>query len=289
VGDEAFSRKCFARIEAIKEKGATILLASHSANTVIELCDRAVLIDGGERLLVGEPKMVVSNYQRLLYAPVEQMPSVLEEIRELDHEGASPETSAIAAQAFGIAPVDEELEDPEDMGSYDPELEPASTVEYLKQGARIDNVRILDARGRRVNVLRTWQAYTYAYDVEFTEAATFVRFGMMLKLTSGFELGGQVSESDETGIELVVPGTCWEVRFQFKPMLVPGTYFLNAGVQGRDDAEEKYLHRIMDAAIFRIDPLRRGSITGHVDLSDGSRAEAKRIPELTQRTDVSER
>jgi lipopolysaccharide transport system ATP-binding protein len=289
VGDEAFSRKCFSRIEAIKEKGATILLASHSANTVIELCDRAVLIDGGERLLVGEPKMVVSNYQRLLYAPVEQMPSVLEEIRELDHEGASPETSAIAAKAFGIAPVDEELEDPEDMGSYDPELEPASTVEYLKQGARIDNVRILDARGRRVNVLRTWQAYTYAYDVEFIEAATFVRFGMMLKLTSGFELGGQVSESDGKGIELVVPGTCWEVRFQFKPMLVPGTYFLNAGVRGRDDAEEKYLHRIMDAAIFRIDPLRRGSITGHVDLSDGSRAEAKRIPELTQRTDVSER
>lgn len=67
VGDEAFSRKCFARIEAIKEKGATILLASHSANTVIELCDRAMLVERGERLLTGSPKVVVSRYQRLLY------------------------------------------------------------------------------------------------------------------------------------------------------------------------------------------------------------------------------
>ena len=288
VGDEAFSRKCFSRIEEIKEKGATILLASHSANTVIELCDRAVLVERGERLLSGEPKTVVSRYQRLLYAPPDQVPSVLKEIRDLDHEGASSEASSIAAPALGIAPMDEEPEDPEDMGSYDPEFEPESTVEYLKLGARIDNVRILDRLGRRVNVLRTWQTYTYAYDVEFLEAATHVRFGMMLKLTSGFELGGQVSEPTGKGIEQVVAGTCFEIRFRFKPSLVPGTYFLNAGVRGWDDAGEKYLHRIMDAAIFRIAPFRRGRITGRVDLSDGSWAVAKKAPESTQQRDIRE-
>jgi lipopolysaccharide transport system ATP-binding protein len=288
VGDEAFSRKCFSRIEEIKEKGATILLASHSANTVIELCDRAVLIESGERLLSGEPKMVVSRYQRLLYAPADQVSSVLEEIRNLDHEGTSSETSSIATPALGLAQVDEEPEDPEDMGSYDPEFEPESTVEYLKLGARIDNVRILDPLGRRVNVLRTWQTYTYAYDVEFLEAATNVRFGMMLKLTSGFELGGQVSEPVGKGIDQVVPGTTFEVRFRFKPSLVPGTYFLNAGVRGWDDVGERYLHRIMDAAIFRIDPLRRGRISGRVDLSDGSWAVAKKAPESAQQRDMRE-
>src|SRR5690348_2740583 len=37
VGDELFQRKCFARIDAIRSKGATILFVSHSANAVVEL------------------------------------------------------------------------------------------------------------------------------------------------------------------------------------------------------------------------------------------------------------
>jgi lipopolysaccharide transport system ATP-binding protein len=77
------------------------------------------------------------------------------------------------------------------------------------------------------------------------------------------------------------------VRFQFKPALVPGTYFLNAGVRGREDSVEKYLHRVMDAAIFRIDPLRRERITGRVDLSDGSQAAAKRVMLTTPQRDAT--
>lgn len=286
VGDEAFSRKCFSRIEAIKSKGATILLATHSANTVIELCDRAVLIEKGERLLTGEPKTVIARYQRLLYAVPEKVASVLEEIRELDSETLEyglGSNSEPRVEGRALDPEEDELlDDPQDMGSYDAELKPESTVEYISQGARIDNVRILDALGRRVNVLRTWQTYTYAFDVEFLEAATTVRFGMMLKLTSGFELGGQVSEPAGKGIELALPGTRWEARFQFKPSLVPGTYFLNAGVRGIEGGEEKYLHRILDAAIFRIDPLRRDCVTGRVDLSGGEPPAARMAPERTQ-------
>ena len=44
VGDELFQRKCFSRIEAIRAQGATILFVSHSGGTIIELCDRAILL-----------------------------------------------------------------------------------------------------------------------------------------------------------------------------------------------------------------------------------------------------
>src|SRR3546814_8970771 len=43
VGDEAFQRKCFARIERLRSKGVTILFVSHSASAVLELGDRAIL------------------------------------------------------------------------------------------------------------------------------------------------------------------------------------------------------------------------------------------------------
>ncbi|MFT5591573.1 MAG: lipopolysaccharide transport system ATP-binding protein, partial [Bradyrhizobium sp.] len=59
VGDELFQRKCFSRIEAIRAKGATILLVSHSGGQIVELCDQAVLMDAGEKLAIGTPKQIV--------------------------------------------------------------------------------------------------------------------------------------------------------------------------------------------------------------------------------------
>ena len=52
VGDEAFQRKCHARIERLRNDGATILFVSHSAGMVIELCNRAVLLGCGGLLMV---------------------------------------------------------------------------------------------------------------------------------------------------------------------------------------------------------------------------------------------
>jgi len=69
VGDEAFQRKCFARIYDLQEKGVTVLFVSHSATSIIELCDHAVLVDGGEIIATGTPKIVVANYQKMIYAP----------------------------------------------------------------------------------------------------------------------------------------------------------------------------------------------------------------------------
>ena len=50
VGDEAFTRKCAARIDEIKDQGATILFVSHAAHLVMELCDRALLLERGQAL-----------------------------------------------------------------------------------------------------------------------------------------------------------------------------------------------------------------------------------------------
>ena len=45
VGDEAFQRRCFGRIEQLRESGVTILFVSHAASTVMQVCDRALLLD----------------------------------------------------------------------------------------------------------------------------------------------------------------------------------------------------------------------------------------------------
>ena len=86
VGDESFQRKCFARIKSIQEGGGTILFVSHSAASVVQLCDRAMLLDRGERLLCGRPKLVVSKYQTLLNATAERQGVLRAEILAIDQD-----------------------------------------------------------------------------------------------------------------------------------------------------------------------------------------------------------
>lgn len=269
VGDEAFNRKCFARIEEIKREGATILFVSHSPGLVVELCDRAVLMEGGERLLTSDPKTVIARYHRLLYAPRAQVGAIREEIRRIDRgeeEAPAPAPAPGARAARPTAPV---------HGRYDPRLVPESTVEYPPHGARIRNPRILDARGDRVNVLVPGERYHYAYEVDFESDAFRVRFGMMIKLVTGFELAGQASHPLRSGIEHVPTGATARVRFPFQALLVPGVYFLNAGVLGIRDDEAGYLHRVLDASIFRVEATGPIRATGAIDLTQGAAAEVE--------------
>ena len=69
VGDEAFQRKCFARLERFRGDGGTLLFVTHHPGTILQLCDRALLLDQGESLFFGNPRDALTLYQRVLYAP----------------------------------------------------------------------------------------------------------------------------------------------------------------------------------------------------------------------------
>jgi ABC-type multidrug transport system ATPase subunit len=48
VGDAAFQEKCLEKIEATKNSGVTILFVSHSAESVKQLCNRAIVLQKGK-------------------------------------------------------------------------------------------------------------------------------------------------------------------------------------------------------------------------------------------------
>jgi ABC-type polysaccharide/polyol phosphate transport system ATPase subunit len=66
VGDEAFQRKCFGKIFEFKQRGGTIVFVSHDAGAVERLCDRAVLLQGGEVTFDGPTHAAIVEYRRLL-------------------------------------------------------------------------------------------------------------------------------------------------------------------------------------------------------------------------------
>lgn len=64
VGDEAFQRKSFARVRQFYERGATILLVSHTMDTIQAMCQRAAWLDHGVMKAVGEVDEVISAYRQ---------------------------------------------------------------------------------------------------------------------------------------------------------------------------------------------------------------------------------
>lgn len=56
VGDEPFQRKCMEKIHEFQAEGRSIILVSHSADQIIDICDRAVVLDGGKIAASGEAR-----------------------------------------------------------------------------------------------------------------------------------------------------------------------------------------------------------------------------------------
>jgi len=264
VGDEAFQRRCFSRLLQIRDEGTTIFFVSHSAALVVELCDRAILIDRGELLLSGRPKMVVSKYHRLMYASDDKAAILRQEIKDsASQQQYIPDTSSADGRQENGAT--EEGETTRDF--FEPTLVSKSTVKYEQQGGEIIDPHIETLNGERVNVLSRGQQYDYVYEIRFNDEAYGVRWGTVIKTIPGLEIGGVISHPVGNGLEYVESGDVINAKLRFTCSLLPGTYFMNAGVVGIVNGAEQFLDRIMDAFMFRVHPEANLKVVGIVDFS----------------------
>ena len=62
VGDAKFQEKCLNRIDEIRDSGVTVLFVSHSAQQVLKLCTKGVLLDQGKVAATGTAREVTKKY-----------------------------------------------------------------------------------------------------------------------------------------------------------------------------------------------------------------------------------
>lgn len=65
VGDAAFQQKCHDALNAAREAGKTILLITHDMDQVQRFCDRAMLLERGNLVEIGDPRSVARRYMHL--------------------------------------------------------------------------------------------------------------------------------------------------------------------------------------------------------------------------------
>lgn len=67
VGDERFRKKSLSKMEQlIRDKNRTVILVSHSMETIQKFCDTVLWIHEGEMKEIGEPKVVLAHYQEFM-------------------------------------------------------------------------------------------------------------------------------------------------------------------------------------------------------------------------------
>jgi len=62
VGDQDFQDKCFQKFVDFKEQGKTVILVSHSMQTVQTMCDHVAWLNHGELNAVGAAEPTIKAY-----------------------------------------------------------------------------------------------------------------------------------------------------------------------------------------------------------------------------------
>ena len=62
VGDVAFQKKCLGKMGEVSKEGRTILFVSHNMAAISSLCNKSILLEGGQVLYLGKTSEAISRY-----------------------------------------------------------------------------------------------------------------------------------------------------------------------------------------------------------------------------------
>lgn len=111
VGDAAFQQKCFDVFNGMREEGRTIVFVTHDMSAVTRFCHRAMLLERGEIVSIGDPRQIADRYLELAFG------------RTIGHED---DAVGSARMGDGSARVSDVWigDDPTDRQSVAPQAEP---------------------------------------------------------------------------------------------------------------------------------------------------------------------
>jgi lipopolysaccharide transport system ATP-binding protein len=216
VGDAEFQKKCIARMENVRASGRTVLFVSHNMPTVLRLCPRVILLDGGKVIADGRAQDVVEAY----LATSEQTTAV----REWSDPDEAPGDDRIRLKAVRVRSKDRhgqevDIREPVEIEveyrqlSEDPELRPGVTLRFANDEGVVLFIaseftyRTIWQRPRRPGIVRSICTIPGNF---LAEGRVFVR----VVVSSIEPAEAHVNEDDVVAFIVVDPGTGDGVRGQ---------------------------------------------------------------------------
>ncbi|MFO7559433.1 MAG: ABC transporter ATP-binding protein, partial [Desulfobacterales bacterium] len=220
VGDTKFQKKCFDKIQSFKKEGRTILFVSHDTGSIVSICNRAILINGGIIYDQGEPSYIAKVYHRLLFDQDYGENKSLQEDNNSGSESMTQEREEDQKENATAAGDDNESNHSVSTNSIssgnDKELRYGDRkIEIFKAGIRND-------KGVSTTVVNFAESCQLFFQARFVEDINEkIAFGFIISNAKGLEIFGTKGGFYDVWIP---PGKCGQVvecTAKINMMLVP--------------------------------------------------------------------
>ena len=254
VGDTIFQRKCFSKIDSIFKDGKTVILVSHNRNTIISLCNSAILLDHGKVLCSGETEPVIREYEKLCnkkFFAVNAKNDNTQKDATIDNETK-----------------DQKNKQPENKLLWDHTLEADDQIFYKKSDIELEDFGIYDLEGNKVNILETGSSYkisaTFLSKEDLDDGITFA---MRIKSIEGYLAAWVGFPFEKNKYLSFQEGQRERVEFLFDCNLLGGDFSIDAGLQSFTD-NDLYIHiGVINLCLFKIHRDLQMNKHGLVDLN----------------------
>ena len=182
VGDVFFQAKCYRKFEEFKQQGKTILFVSHDLGSITKYCDRAILLNKGEKIFEGTPKETVDIYKKVLVNQFE--PSEL----ETDED------------ANDITKFSKDKDWKKSI-QVNPEL-----IEYGEKSAEIIDYALLDENGLITNTFMKGTVFSVRMKIQAHKEVKEPIFAFTIKNLQGIELTGTNTTYEKAEVPPMEPG-----------------------------------------------------------------------------------
>jgi hypothetical protein len=194
VGDAAFQQKCFDQFRRLRDAGKTIVFVTHDMGSVSRLCDRAMLMERGCVVSMGDPDRVAREYHELNFG-------------RLPDPAKEPKTGA---KAGDTAQRDEKR--------------------FGDQGAEILDAWVEDGRGERTGAVAQRDPFSLCMEIAFHVNVEDPIFGYRLTNDAHIAVAASRTDWDHGPSGHFAAGQRTVVRMRLTNLLAPGRYTFSAGV-----------------------------------------------------------
>lgn len=254
VGDSKFQHRCFQRIREFMEQGRTILVVSHSTDTLLRICHRGIVFDAGTLSHIGPIADAVNHYQDLLFGG---LPSVMtpppkpETVSEDNQVGYS--ASLIGALSYDTR--DKVLEKP-NYNSHEVRIGSgaATIIDFDMISPDIINPHEIPVQSEMELIIK----------IRFNDDLANTSVGFAFVTIDGIYVFGTNMFMMHVPLINAKTGSCYAVRFKFVSRLAGGEYFLNIGCNQFIDGTDRFLD--VRRSVARIKFADTPGIIGFVDL-----------------------
>ena len=264
VGDMFFQAKCMARISKLVDSGVALLFVSHDISTVRQLCQRAVLLDGGVVRSIGAAATVSDQYVKL----------------QLEDRNQSARNVAANAGSSAGTVANIELADSGTVTDAD-----SSALQDIVFGQkafqkRAQHHRVSNGNAEIVNVQMLHHG-DHSADFDFEDVATIRVFVRFAKGLSNLNLSIKIRTLQGTDVAFFdtrlqgemsrhyLPDTNYLFEWAMKLPLLHGNYALAVGLAHPPEvpgADWIFVDIVPHASEFRMAPRKNGMVDGFVTL-----------------------